>query len=65
MTELTARVRVLEAKLADPALFARDRAGFQAAAADLDATKAALAAAEEQWLELEIRREELEASGRE
>ena len=64
MTELTARVAALEARLADPKLFARDQAAFQAAAAELGQTRAALAAAEEQWLELEIRRENLEASGR-
>ena len=64
MTELTARVAALEARLADPKLFARDQTAFQAAAAELGQTRAALAAAEEQWLQLEIRREELEASGR-
>jgi ATP-binding cassette subfamily F protein uup len=63
MAALTAEVTSLETKLADPGLFARDAAGFQATAALLDEAKAALAAAEEQWLDLEIRREESEGSG--
>jgi ABC transport system ATP-binding/permease protein len=45
---------------ADPQLYARDRATFTSATADLAACESRLAAAEEQWLELEILREEIE-----
>jgi ATP-binding cassette subfamily F protein uup len=41
-----------EAALADPDLYARDRAKFDRLMAALDASRAALAAAEERWLEL-------------
>jgi ATP-binding cassette subfamily F protein uup len=37
----------------------RDRAGFEKVTTDLGETQRKLAAAEEQWLELEILREEL------
>jgi len=62
MTVLSQAIAALEARLADPALFARDAKAFEAAAAELAEARAALAAAEERWLELEIRREEAEAS---
>ena len=55
----------LEQALADPALYGRDRAGYEAKAARLAAAKRELAAAEERWLELEGKREALEAAGRE
>jgi ATP-binding cassette subfamily F protein uup len=45
--------------LADPELYARDRALFDQTSAKLATLSAELAAAEEQWLELELRREEL------
>lgn len=45
---------------ADPKLFSRDAAAFAKAAAALDAAQAALAEAEEEWLRLEMLREELE-----
>jgi hypothetical protein len=50
----------LEARLADPALFGKDPAGFQKIAADLDKERTDLSAMEEEWLELEMLREELE-----
>jgi len=37
----------LEARLADPALYGRDRAAFEATSARLDSARAELAAAEE------------------
>ena len=46
--------------LADGSLYARDPARFAATAGALTAAQAALAAAEEQWLELEIQREALD-----
>ncbi len=49
----------IEGKLADPGLFARDPAGFQAATARLQTVAAERAAAEDRWLELELLREEI------
>jgi ATP-binding cassette subfamily F protein uup len=60
MEEENAKIATLEKRLADPALFARDPAGFQKIAATLDAERAALHAMEEEWLELEMLREEIE-----
>jgi ATP-binding cassette subfamily F protein uup len=60
MEETTAAMAALEARLADPQLFVRDAAGFGKLAAQLDEKRAALAAMEEEWLELEMLREELE-----
>ncbi|MCC7274569.1 MAG: ABC-F family ATP-binding cassette domain-containing protein [Alphaproteobacteria bacterium] len=64
---LPARIGALEAAiagrqalLADAGLYARDRAAFDAAMSGLAADQAALAAAEEDWLRLEMLREELE-----
>jgi ATP-binding cassette subfamily F protein uup len=50
----------LAAVLADPDLYARDPARFRQATAALGTAQAGLAAAEEQWLTLEMLREELE-----
>ncbi len=65
---LPARIEALEASvaaqralLADPELFARDPDTFKSAATDLEHAEAALAEAEEQWLALEMAREELES----
>jgi len=60
MEKASAEIARLEAKLADPALFSRDPATFNATVAALDKERAALAAMEEEWLELEMLREELE-----
>ncbi len=57
---LTAQIKTLSDRLADPALFARDAAAFGRLSADLEARHAELAAAEERWLELAALREELE-----
>ena len=51
----------LEAALADPALYARDPAAFDRLGRDLAAARQKLGACEEEWLELEERREALEA----
>jgi ATP-binding cassette subfamily F protein uup len=48
----------LEDKLADPALFASDPGAFEGTAGELSEARAAFAAAEEEWLELEVLREE-------
>jgi len=54
------RIAGLERRLEDPGLYARDQAGFERISRELDAARAELAAAEEEWLELETRREALE-----
>jgi ATP-binding cassette subfamily F protein uup len=60
MEQASARIAALEAKLADPALFSRDPAAFNGIAATLDGERAALAAMEEEWLDLELLREAIE-----
>jgi ABC transport system ATP-binding/permease protein len=49
----------LQARLDDPQLYSRDRATFEKITAELGVLQQKIAAAEEQWLELEILREEL------
>ena len=56
---LIAKADDLQARLADPQFYMRDRAGFEKVTSDLGETQRKLAAAEEQWLQLEILREEL------
>jgi ATP-binding cassette subfamily F protein uup len=60
MEAMRARIAVLGTELADPGLYARDRAGFAARSEELARTETELAAAEEEWLELEILREAIE-----
>jgi ATP-binding cassette subfamily F protein uup len=55
-------VRVLESRLAEPELYARDPKAFTETSVSLATAQEELAAAEEQWLELEIKREEIESS---
>jgi ATP-binding cassette subfamily F protein uup len=57
---LAASIATLREALADPTLFQRDRAAFDRRSKLLAAAQAEHAAAEEQWLELELRREALE-----
>jgi ATP-binding cassette subfamily F protein uup len=59
---LLAKATELQAKLDDPQFYIRDRASFEKVTTDLAETQRKLAAAEEQWLELEILREELAGS---
>ena len=59
---LLAKADDLQAKLADAQFYRRDRAGFEKVTTDLGETQRKLAAAEEQWLQLEILREELAGS---
>ena len=56
---LNAKASDLQARLDDPDFYVRDRTGFEKVTTDLGETQRKLAAAEEQWLELEILREEL------
>jgi ATP-binding cassette subfamily F protein uup len=65
---LPARIAALEAeiaklgmRLAEPDLYARDRAAFDAASLALAQAQSDLAAAEDEWLRLEALREEVEA----
>ncbi|MCO6051304.1 ABC-F family ATP-binding cassette domain-containing protein [Mesorhizobium sp. RP14(2022)] len=60
MADAEKSIADLEAKLADPALFARDPAKFNAIAADVAKARDGLSAMEEEWLELEMLREEIE-----
>jgi ATP-binding cassette subfamily F protein uup len=59
MDKLRATAGKLHEILDDHALYARDPKRFNDASALLARTEAELAAAEEQWLELEILREEI------
>ncbi|MEZ5812311.1 MAG: ATP-binding cassette domain-containing protein [Rhizobiaceae bacterium] len=61
MEQLAAEIAALETALADPRLYETDPGRFNGTAGLLDEKRAALAAAEEEWLELEMLREELEA----
>ena len=60
IAELQEKLVRLQAVLADPDLYARDAARFHAATRSLSEAQQALAAAEEQWLTLEMLREEIE-----
>ncbi|HUL05315.1 MAG TPA: ABC-F family ATP-binding cassette domain-containing protein [Candidatus Acidoferrum sp.] len=57
---LSAEIRRLEAALSDPEFYRRDPAVFTATGRALEAARAELAATEEEWLRLELLREELE-----
>ncbi|MGC2123589.1 MAG: ABC-F family ATP-binding cassette domain-containing protein [Xanthobacteraceae bacterium] len=56
---LQADADALKTKLDDPGFYAQDRAAFEKTTAALAKVQHEIAAAEEQWLELEILREEL------
>jgi ATP-binding cassette subfamily F protein uup len=60
MKKLESEIATLEATLADANLFTRDPKAFEQAASRLTAARQDLAKAEEQWLELEMKRESLE-----
>jgi ATP-binding cassette subfamily F protein uup len=60
MTKLRAEIEILTARLADPALYAKDPAAFATGSKSLATAEAALAKAENDWLELEMLREEME-----
>jgi ATP-binding cassette subfamily F protein uup len=59
---LQAKVDALQTKLGDPQFYARDRAAFEKASGELGALQRRIAAAEEQWLALEMLREEIAGS---
>jgi ATP-binding cassette subfamily F protein uup len=58
---LQAKIGALQGQLGDPEFYARDPKAFADASAALVAAQSELEAAEEQWLELEMLREELDA----
>lgn len=60
MEVLQAEIAALEAKVADPALSAKDPRAMAELTSKLGAAQQALAAAEDQWLELEMLKTELE-----
>jgi ABC transport system ATP-binding/permease protein len=60
MEEAEAKAAKIEEKMADPNLFAKDPAGFNKLAAELEALRGKITAMEEEWLELEMLREEME-----
>ena len=63
MPEREAEIRALETELADPALFEKDNATFNKKAARLDAARLELEGYEEEWLELEEKKEQLSING--
>jgi ATP-binding cassette subfamily F protein uup len=61
MKKLEAEIAKLNATLADPALYAKDPKRFATASDALTKAQAALSKTEDEWLELEALREEIEA----
>ena len=59
---LQARIEDLQRQLGDLGLYTRDRPAFTRASEALSIAQSDLSAAEEKWLELEIRREEVEGA---
>jgi ATP-binding cassette subfamily F protein uup len=59
IASLQTQMKELQAKLDDPSFYARDRAGFEKVTVALGELQQKINAAEEEWLELEILREEL------
>lgn len=60
MEKAEKEIAAREAKMADPNLFTKDPAAFNRIAGELDSLRNKIAAMEEEWLELEMLREELE-----
>ncbi|CAD7047531.1 ABC transporter ATP-binding protein [Pseudorhizobium endolithicum] len=60
MAKAEADIAERERTMADPALFTRDPAAFNRLAAELEGLRNSLSRMEEEWLELEMLREELE-----
>jgi ATP-binding cassette subfamily F protein uup len=58
--QLTEQKRALERRLADQGFYTRDPAGFAQASARMAEIEGELAAAEDKWLELELKRAEFE-----
>jgi ATP-binding cassette subfamily F protein uup len=60
MEKAEKEIAAREAKMADPALFTKDPATFSKLAAEMEKLRHSLTTMEEEWLELEMLREELE-----
>ena len=60
MAKAEAEIAKREQAMADPNLFARDAAAFNRLASEMEKLRASLTKMEEEWLELEMLREELE-----
>jgi ATP-binding cassette subfamily F protein uup len=61
IADMQAKAAKLQTQLDDPQFYTRDRTAFEKTTAALGALQLKIAAAEEQWLKLEILREELSA----
>ncbi len=57
---VSASISALEDRIADPAFYARDPGSFQKTIAALDKERSTLQALEDEWLQLEMLREEME-----
>ena len=62
LEKLTAELHALEKKLATPDIYRKDPKTFTATTMALATTRAAISEAEEEWLRLELRREEVEGA---
>ena len=60
IARLEIQIGVLREILSDPALYTRDRKSFDKASIELAAAQSELTAAEDQWLEIEMLRDEIE-----
>src|SRR4029077_637936 len=60
MAKAEAEIKAREVKMADPDLFSRDAALFHRLADEMEKLRNSLTRMEEEWLELEMLREELE-----
>jgi ATP-binding cassette subfamily F protein uup len=58
---LSTEITRLEQRVAEPDLYTRDKAGFETATRQLAAAQTLKASAEDEWLMLEMKREEVEA----
>lgn len=61
MAKLEKQISEVEARLADPELYSRDAAAFQKGTGDLEKLRQQLSQKEEDWLDVEMKREELES----
>ncbi|MFT9399055.1 ABC-F family ATP-binding cassette domain-containing protein [Acetobacter sp.] len=59
MAKLESKAQILRGKLEDTSLYAKDPKAYSKFTTDLEELEQALASAEERWLELEMKREEL------
>ncbi len=59
MAKAEAEIAAREKKMADPNLFSKDPAAFNRLAAEMEKLRHSLTKMEEEWLELEMLREEL------